>query len=211
MRIIQCEQGTPEWWEAKRGIPSASNFHKILTPKTMKPSASQEEYIHELIGDAVQLSPNYFTSRGSPVTPDMQHGIDTEKEARSWYAMQEEMPVTRVGFVMSDCGHLGCSPDALVGEEGGLELKCPQPKTQAGYLLAGELPSDYRCQVHGSLIVTGRKWWDFCSYCPGLPALVLRIVPDDFTVKLSEELTKFLKKYNEAKTRINDLMRKRQT
>lgn len=199
---INCIQGTPEWWEAKRGIPSASNFSRIFTQKTMKVSAQAEDYAAELIADCASLAPPYFTTQGRPVNAAMQNGQEVEPEARRFYEMERGVDVRQVGFCVTDDGSIGCSPDGLIDPDGGLELKCPLLKTQAGYLLRGELPSEYRAQVHGSLIVTGRKWWDFLCYAPGLDPLLLRVVPDEYTEALRKALADFLVMYAEARRKI---------
>lgn len=192
-KIIECAQGTPDWWMAKRGIPSASNFDRIMTPKTRKFSAQAEAYAYELIADVVlagaPVDVESYTSR------DMQNGIDLEPEARGYYAFTNGVQIRQVGFCISDCGRWGCSPDGLIGDDGGLELKCPKISTHLGYLIGGELPSEYKCQVHGSLIVTGRHWWDFESYAIGLSPFLIRTEPDDFTADLRKALEQFSELY----------------
>lgn len=188
MKIIECQQGTPEWFEARRGIPSASNFHKILTAKTGKLSAAADDYAIQLIAERIRFDPPYMAG---PANAAMRHGIECEPEARSYYEFQKSVTVREVGFCVSDCGRFGCSPDGLVDDDGGLELKCVQPATQVAYLLDGGLPAEYRTQVHGELIVTGRQWWDFLSYCVGFPPLLVRVVPDDYTKLLADALEHF--------------------
>lgn len=205
MRIIDCEQLSEQWWRVRRGVPTASRFDAILTPKTAKPSASQQEYIHELIADTVRLSPPLTTNLGRPMTPEMQFGVDTEPEARAWYEMERGVEARRVGFITTDDGRFGCSPDGLTAE-GGLEIKCPALKTQVRYLLEGGLPPEYRCQVHGTLIVTGRPWWDFLSYATGLPALLVRVEPDAFTDALAAELERFRARYDADLSKILALL-----
>jgi hypothetical protein len=199
VKIVECQQYTPEWYEARRGIPTASSFDRIITP-TGKYSAGARGYICELIADTVNQSPNFFSETGRrPMNHAMQVGADTEPEARRWYAFERDVQVKQVGFVLSDCGRYGCSPDGLVGDDGLLELKCPAGKAQVEYLLAGGLPADYRPQVHGQLLVTGRKWVDFVSYADYLPTLIVRVVPDEYTDKLRAALDQFLKDYDAAK------------
>lgn len=196
MRIIDCEQQTPEWYAARLGIPTASEFGKILTPKTMKLSASADAYIDRLIDELVRPGAerswggNRHTERGNACEPD----------ARELYAfMREDARVRTVGFVLRDDGRAGCSPDALVDDDGGLEIKCPDGPTHVAYLRAGTLPDEYKAQVHGSLIVTGRAWWDFLSYCEGYAPLIVRVTPDDYTKKLAECLDQFLDRLDQAK------------
>ena len=189
MKIVNVKQGTPEWFTARAGIPTASAFDKIITPKTGKPSSQQFGYICELIADRIMGGPpegiESWTSRA------VQYGIDTEPEARAYYELHTDYKVQQVGFVTTDDGTAGCSPDGLVGDDGGLELKCPMAKTHVEYLLKGELPDAYKCQVHASLLITGRKWWDFCSYCIGFPPFIIRVKPDDFTVAMGDCLADF--------------------
>lgn len=201
MKINYCAQGSDAWWEAKRGVPSASNFDRIIT-STGKPSKGMDGYIAELIADIAFMGPNYFTTQGRPVTRAMTAGTDCEPEARRFYEMENDCRVQQVGFVTTDDGSYGCSPDGLIGEVGGLELKCPELKTQAAYLLKGTLPREYKAQVHGALVITGREWWDFMSYAVGLQPLVIRIVPDDYTQQLRDALEVFSKRFAAAKEKL---------
>lgn len=200
--IHHCEQLSAEWWELRRGIPTASSFDKILTPAKAQPSASQDDYIAELVAERYDRDNPFTRPDGGFTSGLMDEGLRREPEARNWYAMQTDADVKLAGFVVSPCGRFGCSPDGLIGGDGGLEMKNPAAKTHVRYLLDGGLPNQYRCQVHGSLVVTGRKWWDFVSYFPGLPTLLIRVVPDDFTDKLRTELERFHTKYLAAVSRI---------
>lgn len=195
MKIIQCQQGTEEWFAARRGIATASEFSRVLTPAKGKLSAQAQDYACELVAElAINETPEAiesFTSRA------MQYGIDTEGEARKFYQFDRDAEVSQVGFCVTDCGRFGCSPDGLVGDDGGLELKCPLPKTQVQYLVNEGLPDCYKCQVHGALVVTGRPWWDFMSYCHGLPPLIIRVHRDEFTDKLADALDEFWTKFYE--------------
>jgi enamine deaminase RidA (YjgF/YER057c/UK114 family) len=192
MKIFDMPQLSPEWFEARRGIPTASSFDKILTPKKGEPSSSQEDYLCELAAERLALVP----PADRPMSGAMRHGVDYEAEARRWFEFEADCEVRQVGFVTTDDGRLGCSPDGLIlGPDGnpaaGLELKCPQGKTHVKYLLDGVLPNDYRCQVHGALIVTGLPLWHFVSYAPGLAPLHIEVQPDKFTDKLRAALEDF--------------------
>lgn len=195
MKTFDMPQYSKSWWEVRRGVPTCSNFGRIITPKTGKLAAAHEEYICELLGDVANpgdLAPAGF------VSPAMLQGSLLEPEARHFYCMERGVDVHEIGFCLDDRGRFGGSPDGLIGADGCLELKCPQFKTQIRYLLDGGLPDEYRAQVHGHLIVTGRKYCDFLSYCVGLEPLLVRVESDDFTVKLMECLGQFWNNYAAA-------------
>lgn len=199
MKTFTFPQYSDEWWEARRGLVTCSGMDRIITPKTMKIAAAHVEYIYELIGDIA--TPGSIAPAGF-MSPAMRNGQFLEPEARAFYCMERDIDVAEVGGCLSDCGRWWSSPDGLVGDEGGLECKCPLAKTQVKYLLEGALPDEYKMQVHGSLIVTGRKWWDFLSYFPTLPPFLVRVEPNDFTTKLHEALEEFDVRYTAAKERI---------
>ena len=201
MKIIECEQGTAKWWEAHRGIPTASSFDRIMTPKRLQLSSQCDEYIAELI--AQKLLPTLSMIPEGYVSRAMQQGILLEPDARRWYEFEREVEVKQVGFCLTDDERFGASPDALVGDDGALELKCPLPHTHVKYLLDGVLPAEYRCQVHGELLVTGRDWVDFVSYCPGLPPFIIRVLPNGFTSSLASTLTTFLERFDKALEKVS--------
>lgn len=201
MKVFDFPQYSGDWWQVRQGVPTASAADRILTP-TGKPAGQQEGYIAKLIGDLACLSPNAFTERGRMGTPEMEAGRRAEPEARNYYAMIRKMDVRQVGFCLSDCGRVGCSPDGVVGDTGLLELKAPMLKTQAAWLMKGGLPPEYKPQVHFQLLVTDRAFVDFLSYAPGLPPLMVTVEPDDFTKRLRDELEAFWLKYEYAATQL---------
>ncbi len=198
MNAHSVTQGSPEWMALRRGVPTCSRFDQILTAVTGKPSASQSKLIDELIAESLCPIEEEISRY---VSPQMEQGMKLEAEAKCAFEFEyaQGAPVSDVGFIMSDCARFGGSPDLLVGADGGAEIKCPQPAAHIGYLRAGVLPSDYKLQIHGYMIVTGRKWWSFFSYARHLPRFHLRIERDDFTEKLARELAAFAEKYNEAR------------
>ena len=109
--------------------------------------------------------------------------------------------------ITDDAGRIGCSPDGWFETEGaGLEIKCPQIVTQAKYLLDGKLPSDYRLQVQGSMLVTCAPWWTFLSYHNAMPKLVLQIERDEKVIAvLREALDQFLEKLDAAFQKLCEL------
>lgn len=197
MITLNMPQRSAEWYEARRGLPTASRFASILTPKTGVPSKAQDTLINELIQESVIPLEEVPVQQ---VSDDMEYGIRLEAEARCSYELEHATgKMTEVGFLIHDTGLFGGSPDCLVGENGGVEIKCPAPKTHIGYVREGILPDDYKCQVHGHLIVTGREWWDFWSYCRHFDPFLIRVTRDEFTAKLDTELRKFCIRYNEVR------------
>lgn len=199
-------QYSPEYWDARRGVPTASEFKRIMTAKTMKLAAGHDSYIDQLIADTIAFDPNFMTER--PVSRAMEEGTRREPESRFWYERHTGRAVTQVGFCLSDDETLGCSPDGLIGDgEGVLELKNCDLATHVSYLRAGKLPDEYQPQVHGHLIVTGATWCDWVSYHPAChKQLVIRVEPDEFTKKLRDCLGEFVKRYAEAKAKVLQML-----
>lgn len=173
LQVFDCEQGSAEWFAARAGIPTASEFATVMAKGTDRksPSVTRARYMRQLAGEIITGEPapegysNGFMERGKAL----------EAEARALYAMTYE-PVQVVGFLRRDFS--GASPDSLVGDDGGLEIKTAIPAVQIERLQRGGLPPEHRAQVQGNLLVSGRHWWDFMSYCPKLPALVVRVYRD---------------------------------
>lgn len=187
MITLEMEQQTAEWYSAKLGIPSASNFDKIVTSKG-EPSKSRTKYLYQLAAERITgAGEESFKSKY------MDRGTETEAEARSFYEFYSGETIHRVGMCFQDSKRLfSCSPDGLVGRNGGVEIKCPSSAVHIEYLLGEKLPTTYFEQVQGSLKITGRKWWDFISYYPGLKPLIVRVLPDaEFIKKLDSELKTF--------------------
>lgn len=197
MRIISCEQGSPEWHAVRCGIPTASNFDKLVT-STGAPSKQAQGYLYALAAERI-------TGRAVeiPVSAAMEEGSRREEESRLIYEMLREVEVTQVGFCLDDSGRYGCSPDGLVGDEGCLELKNPLGKTAVEYLLDGRLPPEYAAQVYGQLLVTGRKFVDFCSYYPGLPLFIVRVERNEkFITTLAAALDRFCSDLDDVVARV---------
>jgi hypothetical protein len=203
VKVYNLNQRSEEWFTIRRGVPTASRFDQILTAAKGQPSTAQDKLINELVAESI-LPPAEGLLKPSFMSPDMEEGVKLEAEARCCYELEHaKEPLSEVGFVMHDSGLFGGSPDAIVGESGGVEIKCPNLSTHIGYVRAGVLPADYKCQVHGYLAVTGRPWWDFFSYARHAAPFHLRVVRDEFTEKLEAELFAFAVRYNEARARFN--------
>jgi len=197
MPQINCVQYSDEWWEARRGLPTASRFSQIVKGDG-SPSTQRTAYLYECA--AARITGIYKDTYKSAA---MQEGNDREALSRMIYAMEHEIAVDEVGFCVSECGRWGASPDGLIGDDGVLELKNPEAHTHIGYLLKGDLPSDYVQQVQGELFVAKRTWADFCSYSPKLPLFVLRVYRDDlFLDKLEKELIVFCEELDEVCAKI---------
>jgi len=180
VRIIECEQGAPEWLEARLACPSASSFAKLIT-SAGKASAQSDAYINQLVAERITGESTFFQ-----ITDPMQRGMDLEPQARTAYEMESGNLVDQVGFLKHDTLEAGASPDGLVGENGGLEIKCPMPHTHVEYLRAGRLPTKYFQQVQGCLWISGRDWWDFMSYHPKMEPLIVRVFREEVFIKALE-------------------------
>lgn len=198
MIALNIPQGTPEWASARVGRPTASNFEKLITTAGL-PSKQREKYLWQVAGESVTGVMTETYQNGA-----MQRGIELEAEARSLYELTQGVTVEQVGICYPDEKKLcSCSPDGLVGKDGGMEIKCPSIHTHVGYLLGNELPTEYFQQVQGSLYVTGRKWWDYVSYFPGLRPLIVRVKPDKkFIDSLDAEIKKFVEELETIKEKI---------
>lgn len=186
MQIFDCEQGSPEWFKCRMGIPTSSEFKTLLSvKKEAKDKITRQTYMRKLAGEILTGEPMESYSNGH-----MERGKEWEDEARDHYAFTYSADPVRVGFVRR--GNAGASPDSLIGDAGGLEIKTALPHIQIERLEKNELPAEHRAQVQGNLWITGRAWWDFVSYCPKLPLLVVRVPRDDgYIATLSGAVNEF--------------------
>lgn len=172
----ELEQGTPEWLEARRGIVTASTVGKLLTSTGKVANNDTSRALTDtLIAERI-------TGRVEPIFPtrDMERGTILEPYARDLYA-EHYAPVDEIGFARldEDFYTLGASPDGLVGSDGGIEIKCPRPRTHLATLRTEKVPAQYMAQIQACMYVLDRSWWDFISYAPGLPLFVKRVDRDE--------------------------------
>ncbi len=174
MIISNFEQGSPEWHQERVGKATGSNFNKVMTTKLQ---LSEDGYIYEL----VEERSTGMVQEGEWQSYHMKRGKELEPEAISAYEFENNVSVQRVGYCTPYAGcAYGCSPDGLIGEDGGLEVKCPATlKKHVEYYDKGKLPTAYKGQVYGFLYVTKRKWIDFMSYHRDYEAFVLRVTTED--------------------------------
>ena len=179
-------QYSEDYDRLKIGIPTSSNFHKIITPQG-KPSKQWREYACVLIAERIlQQRIEFYNS------PVMERGLIVEAEAADWYEFDHDVTVQRIGFITDDERTMGCSPDRLVGDAGLLEIKAPLPQTQVGYWISGELSERFRPQLQGQLYITQRSWVDILCWHDVLPKLIMRVEPDEKFIKaLGRELRIF--------------------
>lgn len=228
--IFDFAQGTPEWFEARRGLATASQFSVVLSegradgtmPNTLidalvkegcsaaqlaaavkaaksknaNPAATRAKYLRELAGEILtgELSETYSNDH-------MARGSEQEAAARRLYSFQTDTEPQLVGFVRN--GGAGCSPDSLVGNNGGLEIKSALAHIQIDRLFKNALPPEHKAQVQGNLWLCEREWWDFMSYCPKLPPLIKRVYRDEvYIANLSTAVRKFNEELAELVERI---------
>ncbi len=197
------EQGSVAWLEAHCGIPTASEFGHLVTPKQFKHKngeASRSFLARKLaeawIGPLPGIGGSWF----------MEQGLILEGEARPFLEFEFGWKLRTVGFITTDDGRIGCSPDALLGDNCGVEIKCPEASTHVKYLLAGTLPPDYAPQVHGCMMVTGFPSWYFVSYRRGLPLFVLKVERDEEIQKaIQESVSIFLQAFDAGMERLIEL------
>lgn len=195
MQIINCVQGTEEWYKARLGVATASEFSKVITSDG-KPSTQLRDYAHQLASELLTVEQDDFYTNIF-----MERGTELEQEARSKYEEFMLSPVQEVGFVC--CGHYGCSPDGLVGKKGQIQFKCPTQKIHAKYLYDNKLPTTYKAQVQGELLCTEREWSDFVSFHPNFiddkKLFIVRVYRDEGFIK---SLKSGLDKLNDLKQEI---------
>jgi len=187
--IDEFEQLSDEWFQERLGNPGASSFSRILTNARGNPSKSATDYIYELAAEKLS-----GFSQESHTSEWMQRGNELESEARDYFSFQKDVEVKRVALCYPDeQKKYHCSPDGLCNDGGGLEIKCPKPKTHIKYLIDNKFPkADYNAQVQGSLLVTGLPHWWFCSYAPGIKPFIIKIAPDpEYQKKLKTALDSF--------------------
>ena len=185
MNLLQGEQ----WLLDKCGYASASEFSSILAKGQGKTRAA---YRRRVMAERLTGAP-----LESYTNDHMLRGLTTEPLARLAYEARTDNMVELVGFIKHPTLMAGCSPDGIIGTDGGAEIKCVIPTVQLETIERGEYPPEHRAQVQGNLWITGRKFWDFVSFCQPLPAhlrlYIFRVERDEDYIKtLESEVRTFL-------------------
>lgn len=183
LEIFDCEQGTPEWFEARRGIVTASRFADVLAKGQ---GITRRKYMLTLAGEVItgECAEHYSNAH-------MERGHVMEPDARELYAFDHDVEPQLVGFMRR--GRAGASPDSLVGSDGMLEIKSKLPHLQLDVLDKGKLPSEHVAQVQGQLWIADRDWCDFVSYWPRLPLFCIRVERDEkYIATLAQAVADFV-------------------
>lgn len=200
MRVIDAEQGTEAWFAARVGKLTASRVCDVMAKgRSGAPSLTRAAYMGELIAETLTGQPvNSFKGNA-----DTERGVQLEPEARLAYEIATGSSVRQVGLVLHPTiERVAASPDGLVGEKGGLEIKCPRPHVHLDYMLSGGSPSTYWPQMGMQAICAELDWVDFVSYCPVFPEdmrlYVIRFNPTaQYRKEIETETLKFLSEMDE--------------
>lgn len=186
MQILTCDQGSEEWFKARMGLPTASEFATIMASgKDGGESKTRKTYLLKLAGEILTGEPMESYSNAH-----MERGKVMEDEARDLYAMMKDVDPERVGFIIN--GSKGCSPDSLLTSNGALEVKTKLPHLLIEVLLADKFPAEHKAQCQGVLWIAEREWIDIAIYWPSLPLFVKRATRDEIYInKLSTEVARF--------------------
>lgn len=173
IQVLNCEQGTPEWFAARAGIPTASMFATVMASgKGGGESKTRAKYMRQLTGEIITGKPmEGFTNS------HMERGHVMEPEARDLYSFATDTTPELVGFIRN--GNKGCSPDSLIGYNGMLEIKSKLPDLLIECLERDDFPPEHKSQCQGALWVAEREWIDIVVYWPDMPVFIKRAYRDE--------------------------------
>lgn len=200
MKEFSVEQGSPDWLGLRLGIATASNFGKILTPKTRKFSTQARRYAIYLVAEKL-LNMSLGTS---DYNEHVTTGRMREPEAAAMFAAITDLPLGPVGFLTTDDMSAGATPDRrIVGQSAYLEIKSPAPWTHLGYLVDG-FGDEYVAQVQGQIYIGEADYNYRFSYHPAMPPVIDRVNRDDGFIA---DLRAALDQFNDIKAEIEDKAR----
>ena len=201
------EQGSPEWFAQRLGKVTASRVADVIAKTKTGYSASRENYMAQLVCERMTQ-----TVAESYTNAAMVWGTETEPFARAAYEIKQGVMVEETGLVDHPTIPMaGASPDGLVGEDGLVEIKCPNTATHIDTLLTQTVPAKYITQMQFQMACTGRQWCDFVSFDPRMPAkaqiFVKRVLRDDvFIREVESEIKKFLAEVSAKVIQLNNLI-----
>ncbi len=200
------DQRTPEWFAERAGKVTASRIADVLAKTKSGWGASRANYMAQLVCERLTGQPAESFSNAA-----MQWGTDKEPDARAAYCFLYDVDVVEVGFIEHPTIAMsGASPDGLIGDDGMIEIKCPNTSTHIEFLLSGSIPEKYRLQMTWQLACTDRQWNDYASFDPRLPAdlqlKVVRLHRDNAAITaLETEVAKFLAELDSKLSQIQQL------
>jgi len=195
MIVHTYPQGSEDWLRARAGKVTASMFKDARSrlKKTGEPTEAALNYAFKVAVEAISGIP---MDEGFQ-TWQMRRGNELEPEARDLYAIRTGNTVDLCSFITTDCESYGASADGLIGEDGGLEIKClVSPERIRNAILNYDI-SEWIDQVQGGMWITGRKWWDFVIYCPALSGVGRELTiwhierDEDYIAQLESDLGAF--------------------
>lgn len=186
VKVLDLEQGTDEWKQARCGVVTASRFSDVMAKIKTGESASRKNYRAELVIERLTMKPvEQF------VSAPMMWGTQQEPFAREAYEIHSGEMVEQHGFIVMKKKPVGYSPDGLVGKDGIIEIKCPNSATHINTMLTQAFDAQYMAQCQGGMWLTGRSYCDWASYDPRMPEgmelFVKRVDRDDKYIKELEE------------------------
>lgn len=174
MEVINCIQGSPEWFAERLGKLTGSEAQAISAN-----GAGLKTLVNKLVAERLtgKVENGYTNS-------DMERGKELEDEARNAYELETGNTVTKVGFCKLD-DDVGSSPDGLINDDGGIEIKCFKDSSFVDYMFTGKVDTGYEWQCQYSMFVTGRKWWDYVVYNPNFKKslIIKRLYRDEVAIK----------------------------
>lgn len=203
MKAHDCKQGSSEWVRLHIGRPTVSNLPKIITSARLEYSKAARAYASELIAERMLGRPLDWGAELETIWTD--RGTDMEAEARAWYSFYKDTEVQQVGFIETDAGHFGGSPDGLVGDVGIVEIKCRSAKHHARSMTGVDEIAD-RLQTQGYLWLTGRAWIDVVAYNPDLPKKIVRQYPEKHVQEMiGTHLDRFCRDMERVERKLTEL------
>jgi putative phage-type endonuclease len=196
MQIINCEQGTEEWYQARLGKVTASNFAKVLSK-----GETRKTYMLQLVAERLTGE-----KQDTYTNAAMEWGTEHEPQARATHEFVKDIEVKEIGFCLLN-DDVGYSPDGFIGDNGLAEYKCPNTTTHLNWVLAGRLPAKHKAQVQGGMWITEREYCDFVSFDPRITGtanlFICRVERDEEYIKtLAESVDKFVAELHAMLTKL---------